>query len=270
MQQVKRRRWTQEEINYLSESWGMFSVTQIAKNLGRTEKAVIEKAYKLKLGGWYSSGDFVTVNQVVNAVLGHDLCSTTRRAWIENRGLPFKYRTKCADKIRVIKIDDFWKWAYENQQFLDFSNFEENALGKEPEWVKVKRQTDCKRTLRIKQTWWTAYEDEQLRSLLREYKYTISQIAVKLQRTEGGVRDRIYKLGLMERPIREDDTIWTDEEISSIERMILQGLRYEDMHEAMPDKSTTSMHGMLYRKYNTSVLCKIRRIIKEQEVKDAG
>lgn len=40
--------------------------------------------------------------------------------------------------FKVINLDEFWKWAEKNRTIIDFSQLEENVLGKEPEWLKDK------------------------------------------------------------------------------------------------------------------------------------
>lgn len=46
---TKRKRWA-EEIAYLENKWGAMNRQTIAKNLGRSYNAVLQKAQKLGLG----------------------------------------------------------------------------------------------------------------------------------------------------------------------------------------------------------------------------
>ena len=57
-------------------------------------------------------------------------------------------------------MPDFWKWAEQNQNFLDFSNFEENVLGVEPDWAKRKRKNDIFVKSLIITTPWTNRKEE--------------------------------------------------------------------------------------------------------------
>lgn len=61
--------WSQSEIEYLSEQWGTKSILAISKKLGRSPNAIKLKAYKLKLGSFLDSGDYVSLNQIY-AILG--------------------------------------------------------------------------------------------------------------------------------------------------------------------------------------------------------
>ena len=53
-----RKKWTKEEDNFLVENWGKIKVDTLCKKLGRTKRAVEERAYNsLRLGHqaqWYT------------------------------------------------------------------------------------------------------------------------------------------------------------------------------------------------------------------------
>lgn len=59
-------------------------------------------------------------------------------------GALLKLRKKLNHAYKVIKIDEFWDWAEKNKEVVRFNKLEENALGKEPKWVKEKRYLDKK------------------------------------------------------------------------------------------------------------------------------
>ena len=258
----KNRNWTQAEKDYLAEKWGTVSVPHIAKTLDRSVSGIINMARRLNLGAWIESGEYVTVNQVMLALTGHHLHSYNSISWFQNRGFPVKYRKMRNDKVKVVYLDDFWKWAEENKQFLDFSRFEEYTLGMEPAWVKQKRKEDCKRAHKIKVTPWTPLDDEMLRSLLRENKYTCMELSERLRRTEGAIIRRISELKLKERPIRmSNHNPWTEDQIVTLDRMIKAGYKYEAIHAQIPQKSTKAIRGFVYRYYLTEDLCKVRKII---------
>ena len=64
------RKWTKSEIEYLENEWGSQSVPAIAKALDRTEIAVTNKAWKLGLGRFTMSGDYITLYELF-AALGY-------------------------------------------------------------------------------------------------------------------------------------------------------------------------------------------------------
>lgn len=75
-----------------------------------------------------------------------------------------------------------------NKDFLDFSNFEKNALGKEPDWVKDKRKEDKEKSRKYKTTPWTVQEDEKLKYYLKQFKYSCMELSKLLMRTEGAIK----------------------------------------------------------------------------------
>lgn len=165
--------------------------------------------------------------------------------------------------------EEFWKWAEKNQSFLNFANFEENALGLEPEWVKLKRKLDRLKKISYKTTPWTPYDDNYLRDLLKAHRFTYPELSKKLGRTEGAIQRRICDLGIKERPIKADNhTLWTDEQISLLGSLIKQGYHYEAIHEKIPDKSTKAIRGYVFRFYLTESLDKVRRSIGDGEFGD--
>ena len=59
----KRPRWTAEEEEYLAENWGTLAIPTLARNLGRSEDAVVIRARRLGLGRFLDSGDYVIRGQ---------------------------------------------------------------------------------------------------------------------------------------------------------------------------------------------------------------
>lgn len=252
------KKWTAEEIEYLKESWGNKSIATIAKNLNRSENAVINKKGKLGLGPFIDRQGFYTMKKLTDA-LGVD---ANGYSWIERRGLKTR-RLKCKNQTyRVIDIYEFWEWAEKNQDFLDFSNFEKYALGAEPEWVDKKRVRDCAKARSIKTTPWTKDEDERLLKCLKEYKYSWTETSKKLHRTCGAIQKRCAVLGYKERPLRESPhSKWSEEQLQLLKEMIIDGCNYFEMQEKI-GKSEKAIRGKIYNLYKTERLDNVRMILK--------
>ena len=62
--------WSEEEINYLYNNWGIVSVETISKNLGRSKDAIRVKRSKLGLERFLDSGDYITMHQLMQ-ILGY-------------------------------------------------------------------------------------------------------------------------------------------------------------------------------------------------------
>lgn len=257
--------WSKEEYDYLENSWGKKSVPAIAQKLGRSVNAIKIKAQRIGLGAALECGDYVTLNQLVHAVRGNNgNYSYTMKSWVQNRGLPVHLKKVDKCSFRVVYIDEFWKWAEKNRAFIDFSKMEPLILGKEPEWVKGQRQKDfASHSLQRKDVWSRA-EDERLKTLLKQQKYTYSELAEMLCRTEGAIQRRCTDLGLKDRPVKADNhgsgSKWTDD----MYEIIAEGIRNGDSYGVIArriGKSEKAVRGKVYVKYLTENADKVRGMI---------
>lgn len=263
--------WKQEELDYLTEKWGSSPIKSIAQKLGRSEGAVILKAQSLGLGAFLKSGDYITVQELYRALGIRGGTGYKNISWIKNRGLPVMRKRVRSCYFRVIKIDAFWKWAYENQSILDFSHMPKGTLGIEPDWVKEKRRQDERKAAAVTQRPWTDYDDERLRGMLKAYRYNTGEIAYQLGRTEGAVIRRVSTLGLKYRPLRNSThNPWTKEEINMVEKMIATGANYTTIAAAVPRHSEKAVRGLMTRRYGTERLDRIREVINSGKVSQAA
>ena len=134
--------WTQEQIDYLQENYGKYSLPTLAKNLGKSVVAIKVMRQRLGLGPFLMSGEYISLNKLLLAVGGGSSTYNYKiTSWVKNRGLPVhtKEVEKCS--FRVVYLDEFWEWAEKNRSFLDFSKMEPLALGEEPLWVTEQRKT---------------------------------------------------------------------------------------------------------------------------------
>ena len=256
------RNWTKEEEQYLEDNWGILSVKTIAKNLNRSDNAIIVRKNKLGLGSFLDNGDYITFNQL-QIVLGNSNAGDGYKmiSWVKNRNFPIHTKTVKNNRFRIVYIDEFWKWAEKNKSFLDFSNFEENVLGKEPEWVKQKRKVDIENKRKYTAKPWTKAEDLKLQRMLSMNKYTYDEISKELRRTNGAIQRRICDLEIKERPIKADNHIrWTEKELYDLGEMIKEGCNYEKMSEVL-GKSSKAIRGRVYNMYLTENLDRAREII---------
>lgn len=223
------RKWTADEIEYLKESWGTKSVKTIARTLNRTETAIIVKKDRLKLGRFDEAGDYITYSQALKAIYGIENVSSAYRSSI--KGFPIKHKTIKNRQIKVVELNQLWKFLEKEKRHYDFSKMEENILGAEPDWVKEKRKIDIE--CRKKTTKWTKSEDERLHQYLKQYKYTYPELAVKLNRTEAAVKRRICTLKLKERAIRIEDKNWSEEEYKILKEMYQKGWSFDRIGERL-------------------------------------
>lgn len=256
------RKWAPEEESYLEEKWGTISIKGIAKNLNRSENAIIVRSQRMGLGAFLSSGDYITWNQLQIA-LGMGLSGSGYKmtSWVKNRNFPVHTKRIRNNSFKVVFLDEFWLWAEKNQVFLDFSRFEPYVLGEEPAWVQEKRRLDCVARRQIKATPWTLSEDEKLIRLVKKQKYGFRELSQMMGRTEGAIQRRLTDLGVKDRPIKADNhTNWTDEEFTLLGQMIIAGKKYEQMADVV-GKSVKAIRGRVYQMYLTESLDKVREMI---------
>lgn len=215
--------WTAEEIEQLDEYWGVYTIPKIAAIIGRSVNAVKLKATRLGLGRHIHSGTYITVNQLAIAIKHH---YGTVRNW-EKYGLPTRCKKSINKVYKIIDIEDFWTWAAEHKHLIHFDRIEPLILGAEPDWVAESRRAAFEgKTSRKK---WTNMEDKRLVYMLNQYRYSFSEIAADVNRTESAVKRHIYDLGLQQRPDRQDSRKWTEDEIGVMLDMIGRGYSFEQI-----------------------------------------
>lgn len=263
------RCWTPKEIEYLKENWGNKSVDKISKRLGRSSNAICIKIQRLGLGSFFDNNyKYITKNQLLKSLGSNSGYGYINISWVKNRGLK-THKVKIKNgTYDMIDIEEFWEFAYENMNFLDFSKFEKYALGPEPDWVEQKRQRDIRKKIHFVKTPWTRQEDERLEFLLSKKKYNYRELSLKLSRTEGAIQRRICDLKLEIRPIKADNhTKWTEDEYFTLGELIKQGCNYEEMSEIL-GKSAKAIRGRVYNSYLTESLDKVRQIISNGQFGD--
>ena len=256
-----RRNWTKQEEEYLIENWGTLSVGTIAKNLNRSENAVVVRKCRLGLGSFLESGEYITWNQL-HIALGIGTADVYKMiSWVRNRGFPIHTKRVNNNSFKVVYLDEWWVWAEKNRDFLDFSKFEENLLGKEPQWVKEKRRHDVEKKHKYITTPWTKTEDEKLLFLVAKQNYTYDDLSKILRRTNGAIQKRLCYLGVKDRPIKVDNhTIWTYYDFYRLGELIKSGYGYDLIAEEI-GKSSKACRGRVYQMYLTENLDKVREIM---------
>lgn len=258
----KKPPWTPEQEEYLQEHWGQISISAIAKKLGRSVVAIKGRASKLGLGRVLLAGDYITLSQLICAVTGSQKTYSYKpESWVKKRGLPV--HTKCVNnnRFRVVYLDEFWAWAEQNRSFLDFSKMEPLILGKEPDWVVQQRRIDAMSGANQRKDPWTPFEDQRLRYLLKQHKFTWAEMARDIGRSEGAIQRRCNDLGIKDRPVRESPTPWTGEQLQTMANMIRQGCSYSMIGYACGGRSEKSVRGVVFQKYHTENADKVRAML---------
>lgn len=226
------RHWTEAEEKYLESKWGKYSLATIAQKLGRTERAIQKKAYKLRLGPQIDADGELSARALLSA-LGYLDCTDSyadvMRKWQAN-GLTVSCKRYGKMIYYRIRLDNFWRWAEQHWDMLNFARFEKGALGDEPDWVSAKRSRDAQAP-RNRYAAWTAHEDALLKALLSQQSHTTRELAQIFGRTSTAITERAAALGLKLRPVPEVFTWWTPEQVEELSRMRADGYSYAAIAE---------------------------------------
>lgn len=253
--------WTKEEELFLEEHWGSMSVHGLSKALNRSIGGIMNKRYRMGLGGFLLNGDYITKNQLLKIIQG---CNVGGGAYTNKTyaTIPFKKKRIIEQSVSVIRLDEFWKWAEEHKRDIDFTKIEEGALGKEPEWAKRKRKIDFE--CRVNTNPWTAIEDQKLLRMAGMFKYTHTEIACELNRTEGAIKRRLLNLGSKLRPLKADVKPWGREEIVNLIFLYEEGYSFEAIGKRL-GRSAFGCRGKIERINNSEYFKRENRRAREKE-----
>lgn len=113
-------------------------------------------------------------------------------------------------KVEVVDIEEFWKWAEKNKSELNFANFNDGVLGKEPSWVKEKRKADQMNPAKVNvKKRWSKEEDNLLIAKVKSNTYTYKMLSEDLSRTETAIKRRLMDLNVPYRPIPDGGRTWS-------------------------------------------------------------
>ena len=254
------KKWTVKEVEYLEDYWGKSSITNISNHLNRSISSVKEKAYKLGLGNHLDASAEITLNKLFKAIFKRNIDSYRLGQWVR-AGFKIKYKVSITKKYKVVDIDYFWKWAEKNQKLMYFYDFEENLLGKEPKWVKIKRKNDIMLHNKFTQKPWTKNEDDKLKKYINEYKYSFKELSEMLGRTEGAIQRRLNDLCIKGRPLKADNhKKWTKEEYMLLGEMLKNRTDYRIISDKL-GKSVKAIRGRVYDMYLTENIDKVADMI---------
>lgn len=186
---VKHKRWTPEDINYLKENIGHRRISDIANKLNRTEQAILLKSKRLGFGQTKSISGRVTCGELAR-ILSID--RNTVLNWVNTAGLPAVQKVTALKKRYIlISPEEFWEWAKNNREKIDFRLLERNSYPPEPDWVEAERQnpSHVQRTYQ----YWTTQEDLRL-AMLIDQGLSYEDISLILNRTPYSVQRRYHRI----------------------------------------------------------------------------
>jgi predicted transcriptional regulator len=190
-------RWTPEEIECLETWYGNTPIHFLAKRVSkikgytRTEYAVKEKLVRMGLTNSKHESGKLSARELADLIgtTGHRVAR-----WIKSGLLKGEKRaTFKTKKIWLVKPEDFWHFAEENKDLLDFSKIEPFSIIPEPEWVEQARKESFYKYPKKTYNRWTPDEDKLIEQYHKQGKND-DEIAQLLKRTPSAVRCRIEVL----------------------------------------------------------------------------
>ena len=245
---MRGKKWTEEDLEYLEESWGKMATQRIASNLDRTYSGIVNKARLLNLGDPLTHMDGITISRL-SKELGIDYHLIAN--WIDKYNFPAK-KKRLAKERRVLYIGyaDFWEWADKNRQMIDFSRFDKYALGVEPEWANEKRIADFNKKRLVPKphnTPWTVGDINKLIILAKEPDMTYPKMSKILQRTHGAIKRRLGMEGIKLRPsYLPNHNKYTEVENETLETMMHKGHSFIEIAFIL-DRSEAGVRGKAER-----------------------
>lgn len=184
--------WSEEEIIYLEEKWGIIPVENIAKKLGRTKNGVLLKANKIGLREQViANGEYLTPKNVASILA---VSTKTVYNWMERGYLRYKrlkvntikkYQiTVCYFKAFLENYQDKWDTRTADMKLINacFITSKEKNCTQIPDWLKRKIEMDKQRKGITSRRKWTVKEEIALKSMIQRGK-SYKEIAYLLNRS---------------------------------------------------------------------------------------
>lgn len=199
------KRWTDEELEYLRESWGNIPIKTLAINLQRTVTAIRVMGISLGLGSMMDNIEYVRLSEFVKySGIKADYLKNTL---VKKHNFPLKFRVICSHKRYVVDLDEAEKWMEKNQSLYDGSKVRDELFAIMPDWLIEKRKIDSqtKRNISGRATTkknWTDDEKAKLKEMLLQGKSN-QEIADYFEITTGQLGRRIiqFNYGYLSRNI---------------------------------------------------------------------
>lgn len=168
-----RREWTEWEMQYLEKKYLKQPISVTAKRLGRSVESVKQKASRMGLNRYM---DILSAKPLARC-FGVDISVVIR--WIEKYSMPCRITKDSLRRYFEIDLEQFWGWAEEHKELIDWSRYKHNSLPLEPVWVRNLQFANHTPNSRKR---WTKTEEQLMKNMLRRNK-TYYEIAEQLGRS---------------------------------------------------------------------------------------
>lgn len=196
----ENRHWSEDEIIYLEEKWGIVCIDNIAKRLGRTNNSILLKAHKIGLREQViANGEYLTPKDIASVLA---VGTKTVYNWMEKGYLKYRRLKINSVKKYQITINNFklflqmheekWDTRVANIKFIKacFTTCMDKGSTQAIDWLMRKIELDKLKKSPMSRKQWTVKEEINLRSMINIGK-TYKEIAVSLQRSFYSIQGKI-------------------------------------------------------------------------------
>lgn len=194
----ENRHWSEEEIMYLEEKWGVVAIDNIARKLGRTKNAILLKAHKIGLREQViANGEYLTPKDISDVlVVGtKSVYNWMEKGYLKYRKLRInsvkKYQITIANfKLFLETYQEKWDTRVADIKFINtcFTSYKGNTEA--PEWLMSKIELDKQKKSLMSPKQWTVKEEITLKSMINRGK-TYKEIAILLNRSFYSVQGKV-------------------------------------------------------------------------------
>lgn len=124
-----KREWTESEERVLRNRYQYQTVQKTAQMLNRSVYSVKRKAAKMGLSHYNDKLSIRAIARSFNTEV------TSVKRWVDKLGLAVKKVNHGTYYTYYIDVEDFWKWAEQHKDIINWSKYELRSLIPEPEWV---------------------------------------------------------------------------------------------------------------------------------------
>ena len=182
---TRKRRWTEEEENFLIEKYTITNMDNLCKILQRTESAITKKAENLCLD---KHAGYISCSRI-SAITGVDY-----GALINNKELTKVKRQFNGVLATYVREGIFWVWARKNIEKIDTKRLEKNLVYfiNVPLWFKrLNKRSKTYKNYKL----WTRTEIETLIFLRENCNYPYKEIAKRIGRSKDSVSIKYRRMG---------------------------------------------------------------------------
>lgn len=175
-------KWTKEEEETLYRLWGKLKFESIQKKLGKTERSIRMKVFRMKLGAPGAAGEDYVMSDVAKII---DRKYQVLMYWRDHHGFPAIRKDLSRFAQWMVSPKHFWAWVKDHPEKISVADVPRGAITPEPKWVEEERGKIGK-TKRQKQKAWTMREINLVKHLRTEGKSSV-EIAEIIGRTRYSV-----------------------------------------------------------------------------------